>query len=339
LKGKCLSVAILLFFLAGCSKASPSLAEKPLTIGFCIDSLVLERWQKDLDAFTAEAEKLGAKVEARNANGDLELQVNQANELINNDSISAIVILPIDGSKFSEIIAKAKSRDKIVIAYDRLILNSAIDAFISFDTENIAPYMMRELEKVAPKGNYLLIGGSLLDNNMKLIAEGIHRELEENENIQLLDEVYCDNWSSISAYRQLSAILGENRDAKIDAVVCGNDSLAVGAIRALSEYRLAGRVAVSGQDADLESCQRIIEGTQTMTIYKPVDLLGKKAAQVAVGLAQGFAPEGGQRWTENGYDILRCTIPIEVVTKLNMRDVIIESGFHREEEVYMTGDG
>lgn len=322
---------LLLLIFPGFGCASPSRADRPVRIGFCMDSLVIERWQKDRDAFTSEAEKLGVQVEVYNANGDLGVQRRQVRELIEQD-VTAIVLIAIDSNAFVELVNMAHERQIPVVAYDRLIADANVDAFVSFDTENIGRYMAEELAKTTPSGNYVILGGSLLDQNMSVIAQGIHEELALRPRINLVAEVYCDNWSSSSAFDQLSAILKESTD--VDAVLCGNDSLAVGAIRALSEYQLAGKVAVSGQDADLESCQRIVEGTQTMTVYKPLDQLGRKAAEVAVDLAKGQPVQGGESFNDGSYDIPRYAVATQIVTADNMAERIVSSGFHRLEDVY-----
>ena len=119
--------------------------------------------------------------------------------------------------------------------------------------------------------------------------------------------------------------------------MCGNDDLASKVVHALKEKRLAGDIMVVGQDADLEACQRIVEGTQVMTVYKPVEKMSQKAAQCAVLLAKGEPlPEGDTVTIENGkYEVPYIGLEPISVDKNNMNDVIIGSGFHLKEDVYL----
>ena len=138
---------------------------------------------------------------------------------------------------------------------------------------------------------------------------------------------------------------GLEQYAHVDGIMCGNDDLASQAIRALSEHRLAGSVAVVAQDAELSACQRIVEGTQEMTVYKPVDELAKKAAQLSVqlGEARGNAlageqlqnMTGGEEIFDGKENVPYYRIEPKAVTKDNLDEEIIDSGFHRREDVYL----
>ena len=117
--------------------------------------------------------------------------------------------------------------------------------------------------------------------------------------------------------------------------MCGNDNLAGQVIRALSEKRLAGDLPVVGQDADLEACQRIVEGTQLMTVYKPVDNLARKAAECAIKLAKHEDLGTDQTMNNGSFDVPCILLEPIPVTKENMDEVIINSGFHTREDVYL----
>lgn len=123
--------------------------------------------------------------------------------------------------------------------------------------------------------------------------------------------------------------------------MCGNDAIAGYAIKALSEKQMAGKVVVTGQDADLEACQRIVEGTQAMTVYKPIERLAKVAAKCAVKLAKGEQivgkdiGENSVKTTDDGKEVPYWGLPPIAVTKENMDSVIIDLGFHLHDEVYL----
>ena len=149
------------------------------------------------------------------------------------------------------------------------------------------------------------------------------------------DSIFCDAWKAEIAaeyvYEHEDIVKG------VDGIMCGNDNLAGQVIRALSEKRLAGEIPIVGQDADLEACQRVVEGIQTMTVYKPVEKLARRAAECAIALAKGESFYAGDVTTINDgtYDIRYIGLTPIAVTKENLDEVIIGSGFHLKEDVYL----
>lgn len=117
--------------------------------------------------------------------------------------------------------------------------------------------------------------------------------------------------------------------------MCGNDDLASQAFRALSENRLAGSVILVGQDADLAACQRIVEGTQEMTVYKPLKNLAKDAATFAVLLAKGEPLGVSDTISDGSYDVPYQKLDPIAVTMENIDKEIIDSGFHQHDDVYL----
>ena len=128
-----------------------------------------------------------------------------------------------------------------------------------------------------------MLGGSPTDNNISLVEGRFKRTMQENK-VTILDSFHADGWLAELAaeyvYEHMDVVI------KADAIMCGNDDIASRVVPALAEKQLAGKIMVVGQDADLEACQRIVEGTQLMTVYKPVERLAQRAAECAVILAQ-----------------------------------------------------
>ncbi|MCM1416371.1 MAG: substrate-binding domain-containing protein, partial [bacterium] len=126
-----------------------------------------------------------------------------------------------------------------------------------------------------------------------------------------------------------------------EAIMCGNDDLATQAVRALAEKRRAGDIYVVGQDADLAACQRIVEGTQLMTVYKPVEKLATRAAEAAVALAQreGLTGDDVTQIASGAYQVPYIALEPISVNKDNIDEVIIGSGFHLKEDVYLNAPG
>src|SRR5690606_1543307 len=142
-----------------------------------------------------------------------------------------------------------------------------------------------------------------------------------------------DKWDANEAMKIMeNALTANNND--IDAVVASNDSTAGGAIQALAAQGLAGKVAISGQDADLAAVQRIAEGTQTMTVYKPIKVIATTAAEVAVKLGRGEEIEYDETMNNGVMDVPYIKLEPIMVDKENLIDTVIKDGFHSYDDVY-----
>jgi len=306
--------------------------EDKIQIGFSFDSFVIERWQRDRDVFVFTAEELGAEVNVQNANGDAKKQISQLEYFIEK-KMDVIVVVAVDWAACSEVIKKAKDAGIIVIAYDRLLKDSNVDLYISFDNEEVGRLMAKALvENIPEGGNIITIFGPTTDNNVQQIEQGFEDVIKDS-NLNVIYSVYAVNWMAEEAYYAVNEGLKVTKD--IHGVLCGNDNLATEAVRALSENRMAGKVVVTGQDADLAACQRIVEGTQTMTVYKPVDKLAKAAAEYAVKLAKGEKISVESTISDGTYDVPFVKLEPIAVTKENIDEIIIEGGFQKKEEVYL----
>lgn len=335
----CLLLVMMLLLIScgegegGKSVNSPQEEEK-IQIGMSFDSFVIERWQRDRDVFVSMAKELGAEVNVQNANGDIEEQKKQIDYFIQKD-MDVIVIICIDSEGLGSSVQKAKDAGIKVIAYDRLIKDADVDLYISFDNEMVGTMMAQSLiDEGLVGGNVLMLGGSPQDNNVSLVEGGFKKVMEEND-VTVLDSFHADGWRAELA----AAYVYDHVDvvSEADAIMCGNDNLASQVVHALAEKRLAGDILVVGQDADLEACQRIVEGTQVMTVYKPVEKLAQRAAECAVMLARGEEITGDDvSIMDNGsYQIPYVGLLPVSVTEKNINDVIINSGFHLKEDVYL----
>ena len=338
---KVIILSLLVTCLCGCSGKevqtqveNKAQGEEKLKIGMCFDSFVIERWQRDRDVFVQAAKELGAEVNVQNANGDVEEQKKQIEYFIKKD-MDVIVIVCIDSDALADSVKDAKDAGIKVVAYDRLINNADIDLYVSFDNEMVGTLMGQALvDNGLAGGKVVMIGGSPTDNNVSLVNNAFMAVMEENE-VGILDITYCDGWRAELASDYVYA----NKDiiSECDAIMCGNDNLASQVVSALSVQRLAGQIAVTGQDADLEACQRIVEGTQLMTVYKPVEKLAHRAAECSVALAEGKELSGDDLATINNgkYDVPYVKLEPIMVTKDNIDETIINSGFHMKDEVYL----
>ena len=339
LKKKVLIVTGIFIVFSLCSCGNPVenvnvSMEDNIVLGLVIDGLVIERWQRDRDIFVSKAKELGAEVIVRNANEDTNRQVEQIYTIIE-EGIDCLVIIPYDKDGLSQCIKAAKKKGIPVIAYDRIIKNADVDVYISFDGVQVGRLMAGALYEKVPEGNYIIINGSQKDNNSYLFNTGFKLALREgidNNDIHILDEVWSEDWREEEAYNTVSKAISEGM--KIDAVIGGNDRLAEGAIKALSENRLLSEVYVVGHDAELSACQRIVEGTQLATVYKPIKVLAEGAAQLAVDMAKGKKIESTHTIHDGKSNVPFIQYEPVLVTKKNMVETVIKDGFHTMEEVY-----
>ena len=302
-------------------------------IGFCIDDLRVERWSRDRDYFVAAAQKLGATVSVQSADASEERQISQIENLISRGA-DVIVIVPFNSKTLGNVVAEAKKAGIKVVSYDRLILDADVDAYISFDNEKVGELQAQGVYNVRPKGNYFLLGGAPTDNNAKMLREGQLKVLKpaiDRGDIKVVGEQWVPEWSAATALRIVEDALTANSN-KIDAIVASNDGTAGGAIQALAAQKLAGKVPVSGQDADLAAVKRVIAGTQTMTVYKPIKLIATQAAQLSVDLAKGAKPQFNAQYDNGKKKVDTILLQPTVLTKKNV-DVVVKDGFYTQAQL------
>ncbi len=341
-----LIVLILMMSCSGCSsnnqkENTDKEEEAALQIGFSFDSFVIERWVRDRDAFVMTAKQLGAEVNVQVANGDIETQISQIKYFIKK-KMDVIVIVATDGNTLRDVIKEAKDAGIKIVSYDRLIQNADTDLYISFDNEQVGMDMAQALIDALPEGGDIyMIGGPESDNNVSMIERGFNKLIEKSK-LKIVYKNSCDNWNAELASKYVDEALAEYPDVK--GIMCGNDDLASEVFQVLSENRMAGKVCIVGQDAELSACQRIVEGTQTMTVFKQVEDLAKAAAYLSVALGHGKdimdAAQNLDYYVQETIDDGTNQIPYYKldcipVTVDNMDKVIVDSGFHTREDVYL----
>ncbi|WP_186438307.1 D-xylose ABC transporter substrate-binding protein [Cohnella terricola] len=317
------------------AKAASGKSDGKIKIGFSLDTLQEERWQKDRDLFKAAAEALGAEVQVQAANSDDAKQIAQAESLIS-QGVDILVVVPHNAEATAAIVEKAHAAGIKVLAYDRLIKNSDLDLYVSFDNERVGEMQATAIVKLAPKGKYVYIGGSETDNNAHLFKKGAFNVLQpliDKGDIEVVYDQFTKDWNPANALANMENALTANNN-KIDAVVAANDGTAGGAIQALAAQGLAGKIPVSGQDAELAAAQRIVEGTQTMTVYKPIKAIAEKAAELAVKMAKGEDVSADKTVNNGKIDVPSILLDPISVDKSNIDSTVIADGFHSKDDVY-----
>lgn len=308
-------------------------------IGFSLDTLKEARWQADSTLFVNECKSKGDAVKVISANGDDDKQLRDVQSLLT-DGVRVLVIVPHNGVAMARAVALAHADGVPVIAYDRLIQNCDLDLYLSFDNIRVGEMQAQYVIDHLPghRGTIVRVYGSPTDNNAKLFKAGQDKVLAPyiaDGSVTVAHEDWADDWKPENSKRIVNAAITQT-SGKFDAVLASNDSTAAGAIQALMESNLAGKVIVTGQDADLPNCQMIVHGYQTMTIYKPLRLLAKTAADYAVRMAAGRPVVARQTVNNGQVDVPAVLKPIYAVDKSNMMQTVIKDNFHTYQEVYQT---
>jgi D-xylose transport system substrate-binding protein len=321
-------VALIVFFCCIPGAQAQSAAAETVKVGFLLDSLKVERWQTDVNAFQKRAKELGAEVLMENAEGNDALQLEQGKKLLD-AGVKSLVIVAHDTNQAGRIVTLASEKHVPVMSYERLIPNSDIAFYVGISAREVGRLQAEYLTKLAPKGNYILLEGSSSDINAHLIRVGqkeVLQPLIDRGDIKLIGDFWCTDWDPLDAYKQVATLLA-TMHAQIDAVVASNDGTATGAIQALEENHQAGKTFVSGQDADLAAVLRLLQGTQAMTLYKPVTSMATQAAEAAVAMARGQEPKTTGTILSGNRKVPAILGPIVVVTKHNIMQTVIKDGF------------
>jgi two-component system, response regulator YesN len=299
-----------------------------IRIGLSLASLYEDRWKRDKRAFIERAGAMNAEVITKVADNNCEKQIQQVQSLLQSD-IDVLVVITQNSEKMARTVADAKALSIGVIAYCRLIMNADIDMYIAFDGIRIGELMAKTIVDSVPTGRYVIVNGAHSDYNSQMYNQGIHNILQEyvqNDRISIIAEIWANDWQPDEAQRAVERIVAQG--AEIDAIICGNDTLAEAVIQVLARYGLAGTVNVTGHDADLSGFKHTLDGTQLMTVYTPFESMAEQAADYAIRLAQG--EEITTNWSIfNGLKNVpyHKLMPV-AVTRDNIQEIMKVSGYY-----------
>jgi D-xylose transport system substrate-binding protein len=303
-----LAAVSLLIILAGCGGGGGGGTSTPVNGKNCTKVGVLlpesntsPRWEgkdhPELQKALVAAGFSASNIDFSNANGDASVQQTQAeSDLTKGDCI--LIVAPHDSGAAAAIVTSAKQHKVPVIAYDRFIFSDDLNYYASFDGVKVGNlqgqyivdhYKDPQYGVSAGHNNIAFINGSSTDNNATLFANGAHQILDPLINAGTLKKVYeqfTPNWDPPTGGTEMEAALTQTSN-NIQLVLSANDDLGGAAIKALAAKNLAGKVLVTGQDATVPGIQRILEGTQSMTVYKPIPKLAQAAAAIAAALRDG----------------------------------------------------
>lgn len=333
---KFIYILIITLLLAGCSSDQTFANDnEEIKIGYVPETMTVERWQRDRDIFVSKAKELGAEVIVKNAYEDSALQEQICMDMMIEEGVDVLVIIAYDKDSLGDVVKYAHNNNVKVIAYDRIIRNVNVDVYITFNNFQVGEFIGISITDNVPTGDYLILNGSKTDYNAFMFRDGYMSMIDplvESGDINIVGETWIDAWRDELSYQFVSDIIAKG--ITFDAIVAANDRIAEGAIKALSENRIAGDIYVTGQDAELGACQRIVEGTQHMTVYKSINMLAQGAARIAVKLAQGDEIKTTNTINDGTFDINYIAYMPVSVTEENLLETVIRDGFFTREQIY-----
>ena len=307
-------------FAGGESEAA---GEGEIVVGLSLPTQREERWVRDRETMIAEAERQGIDLRVAVADADMAQQASQVENLLA-QGVQVLILAPHDALAATSLVEEAAADGVPVISYDRLILSDMVDVYLSFDNERVGELQGEFITNLVPTGNYVVMSGAPTDNNAALFKRGAMKYIQplaDSGDITIVTERAVDNWLPENALNIVENALTANNN-RVDAILAPNDGTAGGAIQALSAQGLAGQVPVTGQDAELSGVRRIVEGTQSMTIFKDTRELGAAAIQIALTLAQGGSVDTNS--VVEGVPSLLLTPHVVTADSI---DVLVDSGY------------
>ncbi|MEG2616079.1 MAG: substrate-binding domain-containing protein [Raoultibacter sp.] len=343
---KRLMVCICAFALAGslvaCSAApqrdsssKDSSQNDGVKIGVVFGVGAATRWSQELAYMEQRANELGIGIETRlNTADEPKTWKDDCIELIDS-GIDVLIVTPRNVNEVADIYAYAQERGVKLVSYARAVLGSKVDLFVGYDSGRIGQLMGQYLVELVYQGDYIILSGDPADHNATLLYDGAMRFIEPIKgSINVLLDAPVAQWAPDTAKQMVLDAVSANGN-KVDAILAPNDKIAGAAIEALKELGVTAPVVVTGMDAELEAAQRIVAGTQSMTVFMDLKTLATTAIDEANRMAQGQVPEVNAKF-ENGTSegIDSNLITGKVVARENIDKVLIESGAFTHEQVY-----
>jgi D-xylose transport system substrate-binding protein len=303
-------------------------------IGILIHSLDVPRYQKEKRHFEEKIAEAGGECIVQSANGDEALQYKQALEMIDAD-VDLLIVIPSNGNTAAAIVREAHSKRIKVIAYDRLIKNCDLDFYLAFDADKVGELLANYTLKKVPTGNYVLLNGDKADESSVQYYNSTMKELQPHIDAKEINIVYSgfmDEWSGDNAAFYTNKIL-EFGNTKIDAIISPYDGLSDGIISVLKQKGLVENIVVTGQDAEIAACNRIMNNEQSMTVYNPVKHLAYKCIEVALQMLKN-EKISDLKYTNNGrIDVPSVLLNPIAVDKSNLESTVVADGFLGLDEI------
>ena len=287
---------IIVLSLAACGSSTPPASQPPsqsnppekIKIGISLPTQREERWVLDKEAFERVAAELDIEALIQIADNDAGRQQSQCENLIS-QGIKALIIAPHDADAAANIAELCKKEGIPIISYDRLVQNAEVDLYVTFDQYKIGSLMGEYVARNVERGNIVVLSGDPGDPTcipLKAGAMDAIKSKVDSGAYKIVMEQECRDWEPREALKHAeNALTANNND--IAAFIAPNDGTAGGIIQALAAQGLAGKVVVTGQDAEEDAVARIIEGTQSMTVYFDCAEMAEAALRATLRIING----------------------------------------------------
>jgi len=302
-------------------------------IGFILATMKEERYKKDRDFFIEKAKEMGYSVFFESSDGSEQVQIEKVKEAIGR-GIRVLVIQPVTSEKSFPVVEIAHKRGIPVIAYDRFIKDAELDFYVTHDNFSVGVLQAKEAVKATGgKGNYVILMGEEGHSVAHQITSGNLFILGGYPDIKIIEKKSHKNWSGEEAKKTMREVI-EKWGNNLHAVLANNSSMILGAIEVLKQFGLEKKVFTAGADADLLNCRLIIKGEQSMDVLKDIKPLAEKAVEVAASFLRGEEVKYDTKIFNGKIEVKTSLIPVKVVNKNNLEEVIIKSGFHSREAIF-----
>ena len=297
--------------LSACGDTSPAgNSGSSKTVGIAMPTKSLERWNRDGEYLKKLCEEAGFKVELKYSDNDTDQQNNDIQGMIA-DKVDVLLVAAIDGSTLSQTLDDAKKANIPVIAYDRLIMNTdAVSYYVSFDNYTVGKLQgefvkdQLDLDNANGPFNIEFTAGDPADNNAGFFFNGAYDALkpyiDEGKLVipsgkSSFEQVATPTWSTDTAFDNMQNTLASYYadGTVLDVALCSNDSTALGVAKAITtDYAGSNSPIITGQDGDIANLKNIVDGIQTMTVYKNVNDQAAVTVSVAKEILNGKNPNG-----------------------------------------------
>lgn len=297
------------------------------------------RWESfDRPLLQKAFEAAGVKADIQNAQGDASNMQTIADQMLT-EGVKVLAIVNLDSDSGAAIEAKAKKQGVQTIDYDRLTLGGSADYYVSFDNTKVGEEQGQGLAQCLGSGdkNIVYLDGSPTDNNATQFSKGAHSVLDPMTNYKKVAEQAVPDWDNQQAATIFEQMFTQ-QGGKIDGVLAANDGLGNAAISILAKNGLAGKVAVTGQDATTQGLQNILAKSQCMTVYKPVDEEAKALSDIAIALIKGETPKttGTVQDSTGKREVKSILLDPQLITRDKVKSVV-DAGFVKASDL-CTGD-
>lgn len=307
-----------------------------LKVGLLLPNSDTEYFTNAQSIMVTSIEEAGGEVLTKSCDEDENLQIKQADDLIEAGA-QVLIVSAVNANTAGAIVRMAKENHVKVIAYDRIISNCDLDYYITYNSVKVGNLMAEYAIQRKPKGKYILFYGDNSDRNAIFVKQGFHDVLDphvQSGDITLLYRSFTDGWKGENAFHTLERVL-DFTDERPDVLLSSYDGMSTQAIIALENYGLAYDVIVTGQNGEIEAFQNIINGKQAMTVYKPAEGLAKLAAQIAIDLLNGITIEATNTLNNGRKDVPSIFLDPILIDKENIEEQIIAKGVYTRQELLM----